>query len=67
MSGAAEARPTHHERAMQAIRSIERHALNLACNPRRPAEQRNTDLRIIERQLAVLVLAVEAAYRSSGP
>lgn len=52
-----------HARAMAAIRSIERRAWNLALKPRRSGDARGQDAWVIERELMVLVLAVEAAYR----
>ncbi|QEO10015.1 hypothetical protein [Protaetiibacter larvae] len=57
----------HRDRAMMAIRTIERHALRLATEPRRVAAERTLDLRIIERQLAALIFVAEVAATADQP
>lgn len=59
--------PTMRARSYQAVQMIERAATRLTYDTRRTSAERQRDLDIIERQLKVLVIAVEAAYRSSGP
>lgn len=58
--------PTQFERAQQALRVIEREAERL-CHGREDAATRRRRLDVIDRQTKVLALAVEVAYRSSGP
>jgi len=69
VTGAAQLRPgalSQLDRAEHALRVIEREAERL-CHGREDAATRRRRLDVIDRQTKVLALAVEVAYRSSGP